>query len=47
MGGVGAEVLSAAREPLECKGPYELFLELAENPSTKTENQTPHKAQGG
>ena len=31
MGGMGAEVLSAAWEPLECKGPHELFLELAEN----------------
>ena len=35
MGGVGAEVIFAAREPLECKGPFELFLELAENPSTE------------
>ena len=34
MGSVGAEVLSAVGESLECKGPYELFLELAENPST-------------
>ena len=47
MGGVGAEVIFAAREPLECKGPFEMFLELAENPSTEREDQTPHKAQGG
>ena len=47
MGGMGSEVLSVAREPLECKGPFELFLELAKNPSTKRENQAPHKAQGG
>ena len=34
VGGVGAEVLFAAWEPLECKGPHELFLELAENTPT-------------
>ena len=41
MGGVGSEVLSAAKESLECKGPFELFLELAENPSTKRRESGP------
>ena len=47
MGGVGAGVIFAAREPLECKGPFKLFLELAENPTIEREDQTPHNAQGG
>ena len=33
MGGMGSEALSETGESVVCKDPFELLLELAENPS--------------
>ena len=41
MGGMGSEDLSYTREFMVCKDPFNLFLELAENPSAKRQNQEP------
>ena len=44
MGGMGSEDVFEAKEPMVCKSSLELLLELAETPTTKRQDQAPHKA---
>ena len=46
MGGLGAEALSETGESVVCKDPFELLMELVENPSAQRKDQTLHKTQG-
>ena len=43
MGGIGSEAVFETKGPMECKSPLELLLELVETPSTKRQDQAPHK----
>ena len=43
MGGMGSETVFETKEPMVCKNPFELLLELAETPSTERQDQAPYK----